>query len=438
MLHWNAILLLVLPSLLTAQSTPAAKSLAANLDLARQYLDESRQLCQRDNGHLWGKPFCQPMMLVDRNTRFVVTSEPDPQGRLKSENGVFVGQLPPEVNIWNTSQLWAGKRWAQVMWPVPKDASARREVLVHEQFHLIQPALGIASRNWQNPQLDALEGRYLMQLELSALKRALSAQDYGQQLQCMKDALLFRERRWQLFPNAEDEETAVELVEGTAAYTGVKLGTEGVTAQVTYAVKRVEWQMNVRTFARSFAYATGPAYGLLLDRLVSNWRELAIKGYNPSEVLKLRLHWVAPKDLITATESRATEYDGKSLRASEEARENSRHELFNKYRGLLVDGPIFWLPNAHMNVQQDPENLIQYENIGTVYPRVRVVADWGILQVSKAALIDPDRRGVAVPAPFKTSGILVQGDGWALQLKEGWEVAAGQRVGDYRLRRTAR
>jgi hypothetical protein len=67
-----------------------------------------------------------------------------------------------------------------------------------------------------------------------------------------------------------------------------------------------------------------------------------------------------------------------------------------------------------------------------------VVADWGILQVSKAALIDPDRRGVAVPAPFKTSGILVQGDGWALQLKEGWEVAAGQRVGDYRLRRTAR
>lgn len=436
---WSALLLLLLSPLRPeALKTPSSDRLADNLTLARQYLEEARQLCQRDQGRLWGKPFCQPVMLVDRKTRFVVTSEVDNQGQLRNEAGVFVGQLPLDINIWNTSQTWAGKRWAQVMWPVPKDPSARREVLVHEQFHLVQAELGIQSKNPQNPQLDQLDGRYLMQLELRALRRALSATDYPEQVEAMQDALLFRKCRWQEFPSAEDEETSLELVEGTAAYTGVKLGIQGETAAAIYAVKEIDRELRVQTFTRSFAYATGPAYGLLLDRHVSNWRELAMRGYNPSEVLQLRLHWKAPADLNSEIEKRAGSYDGKALRASDEAREIARHELFNKYRGLLVDGPVLWLPNAHMNVQKDPENVLQYDGIGTVTPRLRVVADWGILEVSKAALIDSANRGIVLPAPFKTSGLMVRGDGWALKLKEGWEVAPGQRSGDFRLSKKLR
>lgn len=378
------------------------------------------------------------MMLVDPQTRFIVTNEPDAEGRLKSKAGVYVGELPPEVNIWNTNQTWAGRRWAQIMWPVPKDRSARREVLIHEQFHLVQPALGIPSRNAQNPQLDTLEGRYLMQLELRALKSALSTQDYDHQLEAIRDALLFRHRRYQLFPGAEDEETALELMEGTAAYTGVKLGTESAAAQVNYAVRKIERQSKVQTFARSFAYATGPAYGLLLDDYVSNWREMAIKRYGLAEVMSLRLHWKAPADSAQEVEIRSAAYDGKSLRASELAHEGARHAAFNKFRGFLVDGPVLRLPNAHMRTQVDPENLFQYDGLGTVYPRLRVVADWGILQVSKAALIDPEQRTVVVPAPFQARDFVISGDGWTLQLKGGWEVVLGQRIGDFQVKRTAR
>src|SRR6185312_17474448 len=112
---WNAFLLVSITTLSAqAQRIPASDRLGDNLPLARQYLDEARQLCGHDQGRLWGRPFCQPIMLVDRKTRFVVTCETDSQGQLRNQGGVFVGQLPLDINIWNTSQTWAGKKWAQV------------------------------------------------------------------------------------------------------------------------------------------------------------------------------------------------------------------------------------------------------------------------------------------------------------------------------------
>lgn len=428
------ILLIVFAGRMQPQAPTSPSNPPIDLDLARQYFQESRQICKKDNGRLWGRPLARPIMLVEPRTRFIVTSEADADGILKADHGVFIGRLPEDKNIFNTTVEWAGKRWAQVMWPLPRDPGDRLEMLLHEQFHLVQPSLGMHSANTQNFQVDSLDGRYLLQLEWRALKTALMTKDEERQKIAIADALLFRRRRHQIFPDSTESETALELIEGTAKYTGVKLGTEGEEAQAKYAVRLINLESSRSAYSRIFAYASGPAYGLLLDQYASNWRNLVVKGYGMADIMESRLHWKAPADLAEEVARRAAFYDGHALRAEEESREAQREYRFGKLRTLLVDGPVLKLPNAHLDYRMDPDKVRQYEDIGTIFLSFRAVADWGILEVSKAVLLDPGWR-VVVPAPFTSQGQTLSGDGWTLQLNPGWETVPDRRPGDFILRR---
>ena len=144
---------------------------------------------------------------------------------------------------------------------------------MHESFHRIQPQLRPpAPREPDNSHLDSLEGRYLMQLEWRALARALSTPKQSQAQAAARDALLFRSRRHELFPKAAAEEAALELNEGLAEYTGVRVGNTTSEARTQSALRDLRAPVADPGFVRSFAYATGPAYGLLLDRWAPDWR----------------------------------------------------------------------------------------------------------------------------------------------------------------------
>ena len=63
----------------------------------------------------------------------------------------------------------------------------------------------------------------------------------------------------------------MEMHEGLAEYTGVKLSGSPNLAQ--YVVdKDIEEATSKQTFVRSFAYATGPAYGVFVR---CDWNKLA-------------------------------------------------------------------------------------------------------------------------------------------------------------------
>lgn len=57
---------------------------------------------------------------------------------------------------------------------------------------------------------------------------------------------------------------------------------------------------------------------------------------------------------------------------------------------------------------------------GSVYPTLRVVDAWGVLEVAEGALIASDWRAVQLPGPAQVSGRQVSGPGWTLDLAEGW------------------
>ena len=399
--------------------------------LAGRYLKEAAQLCQADAGRLWGKSLCGPTLLVDPVSRRVVANQADAQGQLRAEGDVYVGDLPASEAIANTAVDWAGVHWTEMLWPLKEDAAQRHTIMAHEAFHRIQDSLGLPTGGRDNPQMDTLEGRYTVQLEWRALDAALAAKTDAERRARAADALAFRAARYQKFPEAEQAETALERNEGLAEYTGVMVGNRAPAGQIAMARWDLAWHpKNDATFARSFAYPSGPVDGILLDRYRPGWRKDIVKGGSPARMLAEALHVdMAAKPDVTKLAAR---YDGPALLASERARAEARAKQAAQYTAQLVTGPVLKLPLKHMKVQFNPTNLMPLADAGTVYPTMHVIDDWGSVQVTGGALMASDWTQVTVAAPDGNAPTSkLHGKGWTLDLAPGWQLMPGARKGDF-------
>jgi hypothetical protein len=418
-------------------SAASAAAQASSLDAtaAGRYFAEARALCARDGGRLWGRSLCGPMMFADPQTRAVVASEPDGEGLLKRSGDVHVGALPPNVNIANTAVEWAGVNWMLVMSSaIPADKVRRGRLLMHELWHRRQAELGFNASGAANDHLDTREGRVWLQLEWRALASALGSRG-RERRRAVEDALLFRERRRSLFPRAAAEEREMEMHEGLAEYTGVRLSGSPDPLRLVIDANLAE-ESRRESFVRSFAYASGPAYGLLLDEAAPGWAR-RLKGVDDlAELLRKSLRLGRPRGDERAASERARAYGGEELSASERRREEERRRVVEGYRARLVKGPVLSLPLRSMRMSFDPGNLVPLEAHGTVYPNIRVVDVWGVLEVTRGgALMNKTYSGINVTAPSDTSGRTVRGDGWTLELKDGWTLSPGARDGDFALKK---
>src|ERR1043166_2566345 len=208
--------------LLVLITWPAAQASSIDTKLAAQYFQQLKQTSDRDGGKTWGLPLYGPIMLVDPRTGNIVANQADLEHKLVSQDAVFIGQLPKEINPANTAIDWAGVHWTMVMWPVAELPQPRERLLLHECFHRLQAKLGIPARDAVNSHLDTLNGRIWIQMEWRALEHALRQTGPAQKA-AIADALIFRSYRRSLFPDSANNENALELNEGLAEYTGVKL-----------------------------------------------------------------------------------------------------------------------------------------------------------------------------------------------------------------------
>ena len=411
-----------------ASGAPVRAQSPIPLDQARARFAEAKRLCEADGGRLWGVPLCGPILFVDPASRTFVASVRDSQGIAREQDGVFVGTLPADQNIANTAFTWAGVRWTQIMWPLPASTEDADALMAHELFHRVQAELGFRGGNPENQHLDTVEGRTLMQLEWRALAAALVAKDAGPRRRAIEDALVFRAARRRLVASAAAEERDLELNEGLAEYTGMTLAIPARAGRVAYALRGIGRMKDVPTFVRSFAYASGPAYGLLLDDSGAAWRERTRHGEDLGALLAGAEKLQTRTDDATAHALRAGRYDGARLRSGEQTRADRKQAVIDEYRRRLVDGPTLRIALRHMNVQFDPRNQQPLGEAGTVYPSLRIADDWGILSVTGGALLASDWMSVAVAAPRDGAA---SGEGWTLDLRPGWKIAPGARPGSY-------
>jgi len=432
-----ALLIAIAASATVAADEPPLALLDAPLTppIARQCFHEARTLCEADGGELWGISLCGPILFADPNTRAVIASHVDREGRLTEQDGVYVGTLPPEEPIAGTATRWAGVTWVMLPWPLPEEKRERLHMLAHEMFHRVQPKLGLSAGNMANSHLDTRDGRIWLQLEWRALQAALKASDLERR-QAVADALTFRAYRRSVFPEAAREERAMETLEGLAEYTGVRLSADSGKGAVKRALKNFELAKSWPTYTGSFAYVSGAAYGLLLDDANPDWRKGLAGEVAFGDLLADALSIVVPSDLKAAAGKRSARYDAEQLIAAETEREAASRGRLAQYRKRLVTGPILIVPIHSMHFQFDPRDIQPLDDLGRVYPKMRMSDAWGILKVdSGGALIAADWSKVSVPAPSDTSARPLTGDGWTLELKPGWRLAPGKRVGDYIVKR---
>ena len=416
--------------------TAAPARAAVDPARAQEIFQEAAQLCGHDAGALWHHSLCGPILLVDWHDNAVVANQADAGGALKAAGPVFIGTLPADAIVANTPVEWSGTRWTEMVWPLPDDVQHRHVMISHELFHRAQIELGMLQRDGSNVHLDSLEGRVLLQLEWHALARALNAPDVVGRRAAIADALLFRHQRYRLFPDAQAEERALEINEGVAEYTGVRVGLPTPQERTAYALHDLQAFVAAPTFVRSFAYATGPAYGLLLDQADPAWRGKLASGQGLDQLLQSALK--LSELPASALPAREAAYDP-ALRPREVARDEAKQARLAALRARLVDGPVLTLPLAHVHssYQFNPQTLQPLAGAGIVYPTMRVSADWGVLEVEQDALMDKEMTLAAVSA-VGLSGPDMQaakGEGWHLALSKGWTLAPGARAGDFVVRK---
>ncbi len=414
------------------------------LALAAQAFAEAEAASARDAGALWGQSLAGPMIFLDLRAGRILANRADPDGTLVEQGGVFVGPMTSDLSVANTAQLWQGQMWSTVIWPLPNQEEPRLRLLMHESLHRIQPDLGsCAFPASPNAHLDTGTGRIWLRMEWRALAAALRAGDEPARSTALLDALAFRAARHGIFPDAHDSEVALESNEGVAEYTGYRLSVASEEQRVERVAQRLLDDERADRHARGFAYASGPAYGVLLDLADgASWRAGFAGTVDFGASLADAWQLTLPEDALTFAKTRLESYDGQTVLLDESNRERARRERLVRYESDFVAGPILEL-TASQAVQYsfNPYGEESLPGYGQVYDSLTVTDTWGTLKVETGgALLLRDEVGTVagfrVPRPQvepENSRAALVGEGWSLELANGWQAQAGPRPGDMQL-----
>jgi hypothetical protein len=403
---------------------PAPAAAQVDQQRAQEYFAEARALCERDGGRLWGVSICAPMVIGDARTQTFATSQPPPNAPRPKLIGLLNGPIQ-----WGDT-MWAALSWETIAnWP----ARTRGEAFLHESFHIVQMRLGLLVPTVENEHLDAVDGRYWLRLEWRALARAL--RESGEpRAEAVRDALAFRQARHTRYPDKVETERALDINEGLASYTGTVLAAQSEADAIARGLELLADAENGESFVRTFAYTSGPAYGLLLDAASPGWTRKVRVSDDPAELL-MRALGVQPVADVAAAAAR---YGGAELRAAEDQREQQRQARIAELRRRFVDAPVFVMPGGGSGFS-DSHGAVAIPDVGTVYfGPYRMSGPWGTLEADKGVLIASDGRSRHLPAPVQGDSAAISGDGWTFKAAAGWAIRQGARRGDYEVVRQQR
>ncbi|HEY8212427.1 MAG TPA: hypothetical protein VIG99_33320 [Myxococcaceae bacterium] len=438
-------------ALTASTASLAAGPLPPEVVRAARLAADATQRLKKDGGELWGRPVTAPWLFVRGDQVYsnfdAHTDALTPVAARALPEGVplWTAPLPPGLSPSNTAVEWEHYRWAMVILPLPASDPEALKLLIHESFHVWQPTvLQLKPFNETVPGSDLLdqpEGRIWLRLEMLALQEALTSPKPDDA--ALARALLFRARRLQAAtPEERDRERLLELAEGCAEYTGWALsgGTrEDLIRALAEAPKNP-------TLVRSFPYATGPAYGALLQQRNERWRFHLVATPDLPKLLALTLEpvsaaWAeaalggsAAKDAVDAKAQReAAAFNLDAIRKEEERRWAARQKQLADLKARFVSGPTLRIRPAALRLTFDYRASVPLGDAGTVLAAVGWKTDAGAdLSAPGGALVSPNwkevrvplEKGVRLPSGALAAKARWKGKGWTLTLPAGWVMSA--------------
>ena len=346
---------LFLVLVLCFSSTSCSQSNSNSMEKAAPCFENLKKVSDADNGKLWGKTLYGPTMFVDVQTRNLVANQQNKENTFTQKGNLYFGQLPEDIIIANTSITYCGEDWTCVIWDGNRDLLTATHLLIHESLHRIQDEIGLPSCGSSNQHLDETEGELLLKLELGILKDLLQ-NDSKDLTEGLRDAMTVRKYRQTLFPR------------------------KGLVAAA------IMKGMDGSGFGNSFAYLTGPAYGLLIDEMIPDWRNSIRSGKTIPDVISTEI--AIPDTVDNAEIERIsarynlTEYLNKE-RSRLEARDKEDAEL----RDRFSESKWLVIPNDNINFGFNPsERLVAYDTIGVICNTMQLRGSFGTLEVGNGIM----------------------------------------------------
>jgi hypothetical protein len=386
----------------------------------------------KDHKSLWNTDLYGPILFVEPKSRVVYSNYPDSSGILKQEGEIFSGILPANINVANTALNWAGRCWAMIMLPLPENKQERLDLLSHELFHRSQTLLGFKLNNPENNHLEQKEGRMYLLMELEALRQALLSKSKSEENMNLANALYLRNHRYKIYPNARLNENYLELNEGLATYTGIIMSGRDEIQLEEYFTDKINEFHEYPTFVRSFAYLTTPLYGVILKKSISDWNLKVDSSANLTDFFTKSIGIDVPDD---AGMEILNKYGYSKINQEETIREEKINQLKTEYRERFIEQPHLEISLEKMSISFDPRNIMPIEGYGNVYPTLRLTDNWGILTVTNGALLGTNWNKITVSEPTSINKNLVTGNGWTLELIDGYSVQKNVSDNNYSLRK---
>ena len=348
--------------------------------------------CGEAGKRLWGRSLCAPVVIVDPKTGQYRTTATPPSAALPSTRA-------------NTAFDWGGEKWIMVLEPLPSDSGALDALLFHEAFHVHQSALGLPANNSLADHLGTAQGRYLIRLEWKALGAALRASGAAQRSH-IAQALAFRATRLAHDPKAAESERLQMRHEGLANYTGAALTFQ----PQAFALKELEGGPKRPSLARSFAYVSGPAWGLLLDRFQPGWRLRLKSGLDLPDMVGVR----------PASVARADDYGGGAILAEETAAASVREASIRRAVAETAENRGLKLPLSQMQMNFDPNQVLTAPDGSPLYPKISLSDRWGRIEVDGFPLrMKSDYTAAYVRWPLAPADKLELAPGWRVEAVPG-------------------
>lgn len=303
---------------------------------------------------------------------------------------------------------------------------------MHELFHRAQPSLGFKIRREDNNHLDQRDGRIYLRLELAALEAALYASRLNKSEEHIRNALIFRKYRYIIYRGSQVTENSLEMLEGVATYTGQFMSGRDKWQWREYLTKRIKEFDKSPSFVRSFAYETIPVYGFFLQQKDYLWNKKIDNETDLTDFFSEAFELENRILLQAYVRQVAEEYNVKKIIDEELHRVSFHTNKVDDYREKFLEQPHLEIRLEDMNMSFDPKSLIPLdEDEGTVYPKIVMSDNWGILTVTEGgALLRSDWRWVIVSYPTEITDMLIKGDGWIIELNEGYSLEENSQ-GDY-------
>lgn len=390
---------------------------------ASQYFKSIEEICNRDDGKLWGKNLYGPIMFVERTSRRIIANQPDKEGLLKGKDGIYTGFYPKELILANSPVKYGGVIFGMAPLPLEEDEFRIKTRAIRGLFHRFHDSEQLLAPPFNTSNMDEKEARLWIKLEWKALRKALTTSGEEKQL-AIRDALIFRGSNRELYQKYASDENRFETNEGLATFTYTLLCTNSAEEYKKRLFENLDRAYSMPSYARSYGFIHGALYATLLYDKGYDFKKIKSDNIDFGNAVRELYNITLPAICRDVAGSIAVNYEIDAINKEEKQRLAIIQENLHKQTSIFTEKPIVFLELESPYFDFEPENIHPLDTLGTLYSAIRVSDNWGKLTVDKVGcLVSNNFKLIRLSAKgFKSDKNHISGDGWILVLNNDWEM----------------